>query len=146
MDRTYIDENSTERQRLLALVANLSEDELGKQLPNGLTVAATLAHLAFYDQRAYVLVMRWKQNGVGPSPLDSDATNEALAPLLMAIPPRLAAQLAVLAAEAIDEALEQAPDELIETIRTQAPTFRLRRAKHRQEHLDEIQARLANKD
>ncbi len=140
MERTFVSENNAERKRLQALVKRLSDDQLEALLPNGLTVAATLAHLAFWDQRAYVLVERWKQSGVALAPLDTDTTNDAMAPLLMAIPRRLAAELALKAAETVDRAIEQAPDELIEEIQRVETRFRIRRSIHRQTHLDEIEA------
>jgi len=141
-DRSFLIENSQERKRLSSLVARLSEDELSLKLPNGLTVAATLAHLAFWDRRVLILIQRWKQNGVSPSPVDTDAINDALASLLLAISPRIATQLACTAAEATDSELEEVSDDLIEAIQGLGGTVRLNRSLHRRMHLDEIEVLL----
>ena len=60
-DRTYIARNDAERARLRALVARLSDADLARPMPGGWTVAAVLAHLAFWDQRIMVLLERWEQ-------------------------------------------------------------------------------------
>ena len=49
MNETYVIENTVERDRLMALTARLTEEELRRQLPNGWSVATKLAHLAFWD-------------------------------------------------------------------------------------------------
>jgi hypothetical protein len=140
MDRPFVAENARQRQRLLSLVSRLTDQELCLRLSSGLTIAATLAHLAFWDQRALILLRRWKQFGVGPSPIDIDATNDALAPFLTALLPQTAADLALSIAEEIDRELEQAPDRLIQDIYGLEGKFKLRRSEHRREHLDEIEA------
>src|SRR5882672_2875973 len=58
VDRSYIARNETERTRLRALVARLSDTDLARPLPAGWTVAGVLAHLAFWDQRALALLER----------------------------------------------------------------------------------------
>ena len=91
MDRQFDIENKKERERLRALVSRITDEELN--LPyykEGWTVAAGLAHLAFWDQRALALLCHWKKSGVSPSSgSDWDATNDALVPLALAIPPGL---------------------------------------------------------
>jgi len=115
----------------------MADEELGYYMDQGWTVAAVLAHLAFWDQRACSLLRRWKENGVSPSPIDIDNVNEALLPILLALPPRQAAELAITAAEAVDGELSNASSELVMAIEAQGK-FRLRRSEHRQEHLDQI--------
>jgi len=142
MDRPFVAENTRERERLIALVAQLTDKELSLPLEMGWTIASAFAHLAFWDQRAWVLMRKWKQNGVAASPVDDDVTNDALLPLCLAIPPRIAANLAIAAAEAIDRGLEQASAELIADIAALGDKFRLWRSIHRRTHLDQIEARL----
>src|ERR671939_89289 len=60
-------QDTRERQRLEALVRRLSDPELTRQMDDGWTVAAVLAHLALWDRRATVLVERWRRTGVGRS-------------------------------------------------------------------------------
>jgi hypothetical protein len=145
MERPFVAENTRERERLIALVARLTDEELSLPLEMGWTIASALAHLAFWDQRAWVLMQRWKQQGVAESPVDTDAVNDALLPLCLAIRPRVAANLATLAAEAIDHELEQASPDLIAHIAALGDKFRLWRSLHRRTHLDQIEARLRSK-
>jgi hypothetical protein len=143
-------ENSTDRSsdaaeldRLRRLVTRLSDADLAKPLPDGWTVAALLAHLAFWDRRAAFLVQRWQREGRAPTPSedapDSDVVNEAAKPVWLALPPRAAANEALAAAEAADGALDRASPALIDQIAA-AQIMSLSRAEHRAEHLDEIEA------
>jgi len=145
MDRPFVDENTRERERLISLVARLTDEELSLSLEMGWTIASAFAHLAFWDQRAWGLMRKWKQSGVAASPIDDDITNDALLPLCLAIPPRVAANLAVAAAEAIDHELEQAPSDLTADIAALGEKYRLWRSIHRRMHLDQIEARLRSK-
>jgi hypothetical protein len=143
---SYVEANTRGRERLRALVAKLSDQELALQVGAGWTVAALLAHLAFWDYRVLVLLQRWRKAGVGPSPIDVDGVNDAMKPLCLALPGREAASLAVEAAEAVDAELESLPEELMAGIGAlvQQGKFRLDRSIHRNEHLDQIEAALAN--
>ena len=51
VDRSYIAENAAEFRRLRALVERLSDADLARPTPGGWTVSASLAHVAFWDQR-----------------------------------------------------------------------------------------------
>ncbi len=142
LDRSYISENAAEREQLKALVSRLSDRQLGQPLEAGWTVSAVLAHLAFWDRRALILIEKWKKEGVGPSPMDTDIVNETTRGLCLAIPPRAAADLALSAASAIDQAIEQLSPEMVKEIETVGTTVRLDRARHRRTHLDQIMAAL----
>jgi hypothetical protein len=145
MDRPFIAENAQERERLLAFVARLTDEDLNLTLGNGWTIAVALAHLAFWDQRALFLMRKWKKSGVEPSSIDIDLTNDSLLSLWLALPPRAAAELAVASAEAIDRELEAADSELITAIESLGEKFRLYRSIHRKMHIDQIEERLRNK-
>jgi hypothetical protein len=58
IDRSYVALNDAERKRLEGLVARCSDADLERAMPAGWTVAATLAHLAFWDERVRVLFER----------------------------------------------------------------------------------------
>jgi Mycothiol maleylpyruvate isomerase N-terminal domain len=137
VDRT---QDEPQRRRLEALVQRLSDEDLARPLPDGWTVAALLAHLAFWDNRVAVLVERWRRTGVGPSAIDGDAVNDAAKPQWLALPPRAAAEGAVRAARAADAALDAADPTLLQQA---ANVIRVSRARHRIEHLDQIEAALA---
>ena len=141
--RPYVEENAIERERLRTLAARMSDDDLSQPLGDGWTPATVLAHLAFWDQRQLVLLKKWEREGVKPSPVDVDTINEAVRTLCLALPPRAAAQLAMAAAEAVDHELEQIPPDLVAAIEAAGLVRALRRALHRREHLDPIEAALA---
>ncbi|MDO9334558.1 MAG: maleylpyruvate isomerase N-terminal domain-containing protein [Dehalococcoidales bacterium] len=142
MNRPFVAENTRERKRLRTLVSKMTDVELNLPLTEGWTIASALAHLAFWDQRALVLLRKWQKSGVAESPSDTDATNDALLPLCLAIAPRIAANLAVSSAETIDRELEKASPDLIKEIEGLGDEFRLYRSKHRKLHLDEIESAL----
>jgi hypothetical protein len=137
----YFEANKKGRERLQALASRLSDEQLAQPTSDGWTVAALLAHLAFWDFRMLVLVKRWKQTAVGASPIDSDAVNDAMKPLCLAIAVREAANLAIQAAEVIDTELENLPEGVRPgmEILVQEGKLRLDRSIHRNEHIDQIE-------
>src|SRR5215470_6911948 len=77
VDRSFITENSNELRRLRALVERLSDADLARPTPGGWTVAASLAHVAFWDQRILFWLDRW-ESGEAPRHLhEADAGNKA---------------------------------------------------------------------
>ena len=144
MQRPFVDENAKELKRLRSLVKRLTDEELIFPIGNGWTIAVALAHLAFWDQMALLLMRKWKTDGVTPSSVDFDVINDALLSSWLAIPPRKAAHLAISSAEAIDRELEEASTELINDIVSLGEKFRLYRSIHRKQHLDEIEEFLSD--
>jgi len=142
MSNPYTLDNNAERQHLVALANRLTEDELRHPLEAGWTVAGVLAHLAFWDQRALLLLRKWRQEGIGPSPIDTDPVNEATRGFLVALPPCRAAQLAIAAAEALDQEIEQLSAEFLAEVEAKGKTVRLDRAHHRRGHLGQIEQAL----
>ncbi len=142
MDRSFVAENAKERERLRSLVERLTDEELNLPLGNDWTIAVALAHLSFWDQRILFLMRKWKKTGVEPSSIDIDVTNDSLLPLWRAMPPRVAADLAVSSAEAIDRELQAASSDLIDAIEGLGEKFRLYRSIHRKLHVDQIVKRL----
>jgi hypothetical protein len=141
MSTDHVETNARARERLRNLVGQLTDDELALHTGDGWTVAALLAHLAFWDYRVLVLIRRWKAVGIGRSPIDIDGVNDATKPLFLVIPGREAVRLALSAAEAVDAELENLPESLRPGIDAlvQEGKFRLNRALHRNEHLDQIE-------
>jgi hypothetical protein len=141
VDRSYIEENAAGLRRLKALVERLSDADLARPTPGGWTVAASLAHVAFWDQRVLYWLDRWDQ-GEAPRALDhadADWINDAGKPLLLALPPRVAARLAVEVAEQVDGRLAALTDERIAANQGAGEPILLARARHRKTHLDEIE-------
>jgi hypothetical protein len=146
--QTIIQNNRKERERLSAL-AHGSKEDLARRLPNGWTVAVTLAHLAFWDLRQAFLLKRWLEQGVKPSsipnPLDVEAINGSLSVLSEALPPKAAAELVMEAAEAIDLKVEKLAPEQAEELVKMGLERLLHRALHRRSHLDKIDKALGRK-
>ncbi len=143
MGHAFAIENNHERERLVALIGRLHDDDLCRDAGGGWTISVIFAHLAFWDQWTLARIRKWKQEGIGASPVDFDVINDSLIPLCKAIPPWAAANLAIVAAEAVDRELEQLPVQMVEAIEATGDKRRLRRSMHRGMHLDQIEAILS---
>ena len=141
---SFVGENAVSQQELRALVSGLSDSDLAQDMGEGWTVAAMLVHVAFYDFRAAAAVDRWShEDHIDPFPVDAQMTNIATTPLLLAIPPRSAAQLALQAAEAADGRMAGLSAELAARIEASERSVNLFRSEHRREHIDQIKKALA---
>ncbi len=148
MERQYVKENNKSRERLVKLVGDISDRDLKLVIyKEGWTVAAALAHLAFWDERRLALLKYWKKNGIEPSDIvgiDLDTVNDALIPVFLAMPVRKAAELAVNAAEKVDKEIAGLPDTLVQKIEALGDRAALDRSIHRKMHLNEIEALLTD--
>ena len=145
IDRSYVERNARELERLRALVRRLSDAELGRQLNPEWTVAATLLHVAYWDERALWLANKISRGEpftpaeVEPEP--PDWLNDTVRPFLHAIAPRAAADLAVRTAEECDRRVAALPpDKVFPNDKTSL--LNAFRSEHRREHLDEIEGGL----
>lgn len=141
-DRDYVEPNDRERRRLSALVARLGAADLGRPVNGDWTVAGVLGHMAFWDARNLVLARRM-QGGGALSPADAepeDVTwiNDAIRPLIDAIPPLEAARLALRVADETDALMATLDPTRLWPIDPESHVNPLR-ASHRAEHLDEIE-------
>ena len=138
-----LEANDRERRRLVLLVASLDEAALAEGVHGRWTVAAKLAHLAYWDRFALALLRRWASGedyttDALPDFYD-DTLNDAQLAEHLALLPREAARLAVGAAEAIDARLHALPAEAAVSLLTDRDaSWLLRRHNHRAEHLVEI--------
>jgi len=141
-DRSHDAETDAERERLRTLVGRLGEADLARVMPGGWTVSAVLAHAAYWDARAIYWLDKWAR-GDAPTPYEHEnveAVNDAAKPLCLALPPRIAADLALRLAEEADGKVKALSDAMLAKIRaTGGPPFNLSRAIHRKEHLDDIE-------
>lgn len=144
----YSEQNAESRRRLEKLVQGLSEQDLARSTDYGWTVAALLAHLAFWDQRMIVILRRWLDEGFDPSPIDARAVNDSLRVVCHALDPRTAVQLSISYAQAVDAELDTLTPDLVRQLEEHAAAtetqFRMNRSLHRDGHLDDIEA-LMNK-
>ncbi|RPI91363.1 MAG: DUF664 domain-containing protein [Chloroflexi bacterium] len=143
----FTQENTESRQRLETLVRGLTDTDLARATDYGWTVAALLAHLAFWDQRMLVILKRWKETGFDPSPIDSAAVNDALKVICHALEPRDAIELCLSSAEAVDAELAALTPDLVKQIEEHAEAtstqFRMNRSLHRNGHVKDIEALLS---
>jgi DinB superfamily len=144
-DRSYVDQNTRERERLRALVERLDEDELRIPVNEHWTVAAVMGHIAFWDARVLSLADKLEREvPFSPSdtePEDVDWINDASRPLIHAIPPLEVARLALRIAEETDARVASLPVDRLWPRQPDSPLYALR-ASHRGEHLDDVQAAL----
>lgn len=146
MKNFYIEENARQRKRMRSLAESLSDEQLLIALEDEWTIAVAFAHLAFWDQRSFFLIRKWKKNGIiEPSPIDIEVINDALLSLWLLLPPRKAADLAISCAELIDRELEQTPIDFVEKIEIVEGKSRVYRSVHRKMHLDQIEAVISRK-
>ena len=141
VDRSFVELNRASTNRMRGLVAQLTDQELFKPVGQDWTVAITLAHLAFWDRRAMHILDLTEQNGKLVRPEIDISLNDFVTPLLAAIPPRVAARLAVEAAEALDKRLESFPEDLLQKVYDHGK-HTVVRSLHRNMHLDDIDASL----
>ena len=142
----YSKENAESYQRLKSIVHRLTDTDLALSTDYGWTIAALLAHLAFWDQRVLVILRRWQADGFDESPIDSAAVNDSLKVICQALEPRTAIELCLVSAEAVDHELDSLSDDLVkqieEHIEATETQFRMNRSLHRSGHLDDIEALL----
>jgi uncharacterized damage-inducible protein DinB len=144
-DRSYIEENTRERERLRTLVERLSEDELRRPVNPHWTVAGVLGHIAFWDGRVLALADKLERgvpfSSSDNEPEDVDWINDASRPLIHAIAPRDVADLSLQLAEETDQRVASIAPDRMWPEDPESPITRLR-ASHRGEHLDDIDAAL----
>ena len=144
-DRSYVDQNTRERERLRALVERLSEDELRAPVNEHWTVAGVLGHIAFWDARVLSLADKLERGvpftSSDAEPEDVDWINDASRALIHAIPPLEAARLALQIAEETDARVATLPADRLWPQNPDSPLYAVR-ASHRGEHLDEVESAL----
>ena len=127
-------ENDAERERLRSLVTGLSDEQLGRPMPGGWTVAAVLAHIGFWDARAIYWLDKWGPHGEPSTyePENTEAVNDSAKPLCLALRPRDAVQLALRLADESDGKVKALSDAMLAKIGAKGnPPFNLSRAIHR---------------
>ena len=144
-DRSYVEENTRERERLRALIERLDEDALRAPVNEYWTVAGVFGHIAFWDARVLALADKLER-GVPFSPDDNepedvDWINDASRPLIHAVPPTELARLALEIAEKTDAKVATLPLDRLWPNDPESPLYAVR-ASHRGEHLDDVEAAL----
>ena len=144
-DRSYVEENARELERMRAIVARADEDDLRARVNEHWTVAGVLGHIAFWDARVLALAPKIERGEPfspdDEEPEDVDWINDASRPLIHAIPPRETAELAVRIAEETDRRVAALPPDRMWPIDPGSPVSAFR-SHHRGEHLDDIERTL----
>jgi hypothetical protein len=144
-DRSFADRNERSQHRLQAIIARLAPEEYAITLAGGWTVGATLAHLAFWDRWAARRWRDWERLSRFQTYPDDviDMVNDVALPEWLALPPDVAAGLALASAAEIDAAIEALPAEAVAEALATGRAALIDRSLHRAPHLDEIETALA---
>ena len=145
MDRSHLERNARDRERLRVLVARLDDEALQRPLDSPWTVAATLAHLAFWDRWVQARWDRYERDGAIQDLPDGviELGNTAGLPQWLALAPRRAADLALAAAEKGDRRIAALAPEAVQHALATGRQAMVDRSLHRGPHLDEIERHLA---
>jgi hypothetical protein len=141
-DRSYIDVNTHERERLRAFIERVDDEALSAPANEYWTVAGVLGHLAYWDSRVLVLAEKidrgepWAPSDAEP---EGDWLTDSTRPIIHAIEPRRAAQLALEIAEETDRRVAELPLNRMAPLDPDSPIWPAR-GDHRGEHLDELEA------
>lgn len=139
----YVISNDIQRARLLEILDRMSDEDLGRRMPNGNSVADILIHLAFWDRYTLDVLTTWQRDGFSVTQTQFESINAAILMLAEAIPLRAAVELVRTSAEAVDREVETVPADLAATIVENGKLRSLERAQHRVSHLDQIEGLLA---
>ena len=143
-ERSYVEANTRQRDRLRTLVDRLDDAALSAPVNESWTVAGVLGHIAYWDSRFIVLaekIDRGEPWAPGDAEPDGDWLNDSTRPIIHAIGPREAAQLALRTAEQADALAARLPMDRLWPGDPDSPISPAR-GEHRGEHLDEIEAAL----
>ena len=144
MDDRHVRANDESRRRLLALIDRLDDAALAADLGEGWTVAAALAHVAFWDRSAAARWERWRTDGSMAEFPDVliDIVNAANLPAWRALRPRVAADLAAAAAEDLDALIAALPDNAAAFAQETDRLYLVDRSGHRLAHIRQIEEAL----
>jgi Mycothiol maleylpyruvate isomerase N-terminal domain len=144
-DRSFLEENRRELQRLRDLVERLDEEALRVSVNQYWTVAGIFGHIAFWDARVLSLAGKLQRgepfSHSDDEPEDVDWINDASRPLIHAVPPSQLARLALQIAEQTDALVATLPPERLWPADPDSPIYGVR-ASHRGEHLDDVEVAL----
>jgi hypothetical protein len=141
---THSAQNAAARDRVLGLVSGLPEASMASPDADGWTVAAQLAHLAFWD-RVHVGRLRAALDSGGdlPAPVPLDvihAVNDSALHGWRRIPGELAVRLFADASAEVDAYIATLEPAVVERVRAAGLARHVERFRHRTEHGDAIEA------
>jgi hypothetical protein len=139
-----IAQNAGSLDRLRQLVGRLDDAAMSRDLGDGWTVSAALAHLAFWDRVSELRWRMWVASG-RVEDLDGppDLVNDATLPEWRAMPPDAVRRLVIEAATAVNRAVESGGEARVTAVTEAGKPRWARRHLHRMEHIAQIEAALA---
>jgi uncharacterized damage-inducible protein DinB len=146
-DRPYIQANDRERERLREFINRVDDDALAAPANEFWTVAGVLGHMAYWDSRVIVFADKidrgeaWVPSDAEP---EGDWLNDSTRPIIHAIAPRAAAELALRIAEETDARVSELPLNRMAPLDPESPISPAR-SEHRREHLDELERALRDR-
>ena len=146
-DRSYIQENDRERERLRGFINRWDDAALAAPANEYWTVAGVLVHMAYWDSRVLVLADKidrgepWVPSDAEP---EGDWLNDSIRPIALAVAPRAAAELALRIAEETDARVAALPLDRMYPLDPESP-ISAARSVHRGEHLDELEQALRDR-
>lgn len=132
--------NSESTERLSALVARLSTEDMKRSLGGGWTFGFALAHLAFWDARQVAALQRMSRGEAFPS--EDLATNAALEAIASTFDQSAIGQAAVNAARQLDAVVQSLTSEQVDALVNTGKSYAIDRAPHREEHIRQIEEAL----
>ena len=134
----HVQRNAQSRARLASLCHRINDEQLARIAFGDWTVSAVLAHMAFWDR---VTLERWAVFVKDRQPVIQlpEFLNTVGAADWRGIPPRKAVKSVLEAADALDEKIEELPDDLIEAARQANNPRMFERFHHREEHISAIE-------
>jgi hypothetical protein len=146
-DRPYIQVNDRERERLREFINRVDDDALAAPANEYWTVAGVLGHLAYWDNRVLVFADKidrgepWVPSDAEP---EGDWLTDSTRPIIHAIAPRAAAELALRIAVETDARVAELPLDRMAPLDPDSPISPAR-GEHRGEHLDELERALRDR-
>ena len=139
-------DNDAARAELKEIANRLDAGSVTCSIGSTWTVATSLCHLAFWDQRALFQLKEWRKGGsVEAVRLDSqtvDSINEAVNMIAEQVPGPAAIAFALNSAAAVDAFIATIGEELANRITAAGFERYLRRSLHRREHIRRIRRAL----
>jgi hypothetical protein len=141
-DQIITSGNDAARRDLAQLVSELDGNSYSYSVNTTWTIATTLSHLAFWDQRVLFLLKHWRSGAQIETPrLDSasvNSINEAINLIALQVSGPAAGRLAVESAAAVDAFVAGLDDRLVSRIEEAGFGRYLRRSLHRNEHIHKV--------
>lgn len=141
MDQSLVQSNKRSRDRLVASIKNLNEESLRRKVNDEWTIAATLAHVAFWDQ---ICVARWHAFDAGGALEDIpgktiDLVNAGNLPAWLALPGSATVDLVTRSMEELDDRIANLSEDAVRAAAAGGFMYMLDRTRHRDEHSREIE-------